>query len=71
MARHLYPDYLVEKGSEVLISSYAGGISVDMIGYSLENGQLGEWIGIENASSGKTIRAKITGEKKVMVIAKK
>ena len=71
MARHLYPDYLVEKGSEVLISSYAGGISVDMIGYSLENGQLGEWIGIENASSGKTIRGKITGEKKVMVIAKK
>ena len=63
MARHLYPDYLVEEGNEVLISSSAGGISVEMVGYALENGQIGEWIGVENASSGKTIRAKITGEK--------
>ena len=71
MARHLHPDYLVEEGSEVLISTSAGGISVDMVGYALENGQIGEWIGVENASSGKTIRGKITGEKKVSVIAKK
>ena len=71
MARHLHPDYLVEEGNEVLISSSAGGISVDMVGYALENGQIGEWIGVENASSGKTIRGKITGEKKVMVVAKK
>jgi flagella basal body P-ring formation protein FlgA len=71
MARHLHPDFLVEEGHEVLISSSAGGISVDMIGYALENGQIGEWIGVENANSGKTIRAKIVGEKKVMVIAKK
>ncbi|MEC8121399.1 MAG: flagellar basal body P-ring formation chaperone FlgA [Pseudomonadota bacterium] len=71
MARHLHPDYLVEEGSEILISTSAGGISVDMVGYALENGQIGEWIGVENASSGKTIRGKITGEKKVSVIAKK
>ena len=71
MARYLHPDYLVEEGNEVLISSSAGGISVDMVGYALENGQIGEWIGVENASSGKTIRGKITGEKKVMVGAKK
>ena len=71
MARHLHPDYLVEEGNEVLISSYAGGISVDMVGYALDNGQFGEWIGVENASSGKRVRAKITGEKKVTVIAKK
>ena len=71
MARHLHPDYLVEEGNEVLISSYAGGISVDMVGYALDNGQFGEWIGVENASSGKRVRAKITGEKKVTVITKK
>ena len=71
MARHLYPDYLVEEGNEVLISSYAGGISVDMVGYALDNGQFGEWIGVENASSGKMVHAKITGEKKVTVITKK
>ena len=71
MARHLHPDYLVEEGDEVLISSYAGGISVDMVGYALDNGQFGEWIGVENASSGKMVHAKITGEKKVTVITKK
>lgn len=71
MARHLYPDYLVEEGHEVLISSSAGGIKVDMVGFALEDGQIGEWISVENASSGKTIRAKITGEKIVTVIAKK
>ena len=71
VARHLHPDYLVEEGSEVLISSSAGGISVNMVGYALESGQYGEWIGVENASSGKTIRGKVTGEKKVRVITKK
>ena len=70
MAHHLHPDFLVEEGNEVLISSSAGGISVDMVGYALENGQIGEWIGVENASSGKMVRGKITGEKKVTVIAK-
>ena len=70
MARHLHPHYLVDEGSEVLISSFAGGISVDMVGFALENGQLGEWIGVKNASSGKKVRGKITGEKKVTVIAK-
>ena len=71
MARHFHPDYLVEEGSEVLISSYAGAISVDMVGYAVENGQFGEWIGVENVSSGKIVRAKVTGEKKVTVITKK
>jgi flagella basal body P-ring formation protein FlgA len=71
MARHLHPDFVVEEGQEVLISSSAGGISVNMIGYALENGQIGEWVGVENAGSRKTIRAKIIGEKKVRVIAKK
>ena len=71
MAHHLYPDYLVEEGNEVVITSYAGGISVDMVGYAIENGQIGEWIGVENASSGKMVRGKITGEKKVSVITKK
>ena len=70
MARHLYPDYLVEEGNEVLITSSSGGVSINMVGYALENGQINEWIGVKNASSGKSIRAKITGEKKVKVIAK-
>ena len=71
LARHLQPNYLVEEGNEVLITTSSSGISVDMVGFALENGQIGEWIGVENANSGKTIRAKVTGEKKVRVLAKK
>ena len=70
-ARHLFPDFMVEEGGEVMIFGSAGGISVDMLGYARENGQIGDWIKVENASSGKTIRAKVIGEKKVAVIAKK
>ena len=70
-ARHLFPDFMVEEGGEVVIFGSAGGISVDMLGYAREDGQIGDWIKVENASSGKTIRAKVIGEKKVAVIAKK
>jgi len=71
LARHLHPDWMVEEGNEVLIVSATGGISVDMLGFSLENGQIGDWVSVENASSGKIVRAKIIGEKKVAVLAKK
>ena len=42
-----------------------------MVGIAFENGQFGEWIGVENVSSGKMVHGKIIGEKKVAVIAKK
>ena len=71
LVRQLQPDYLVEEGDEVIIASSAGGISVDMLGFALADGLVGDWIGIENASSGKTVRAKVIGEKKVQVVAKK
>ena len=64
MARHLYPDYLVEEGNEVLITSSSGGISINMVGYALENGQISEWIGVENASSGKDYPCKDHRRKK-------
>lgn len=70
-ARHLLPDFMVEQDTEVVIMASAGGISVDMLGFALENGQIGDWIKVQNASSGKTVRAKIIAEKKVAVIAKK
>ncbi len=71
LARHLHPDWLVQEGHEVLIISSTGGISVDMLGISMDDGQLGDWITVENTSSGKAVRAKIIGEKKVAVLAKK
>ena len=70
-SHQLEMDFMVDPDSEVLIVSMGGGISVDMLGFALQKGQLGDWIDVENASSGKTIRAKIIGEKKVAVIAKK
>ena len=70
-SHQLEKDFMVDSDSEVLIVSMGGGISVDMLGFALENGQFGDWINVENASSGKTIRAKIVGEKKVAVMAKK
>ena len=68
--RHLMPSFMIEEESEVLITGGAGGISVDMVGYALENGQFGDWIRVQNASSGKTVMAKVIDEKKVVVIAK-
>ena len=56
---------MVEEVGEVVIFGSAGGISVDMLGFARENGQIGDWIKVENASSGKTIRAKVIGEKKL------
>jgi len=69
-SRHLQPSFMIEEESEVLIVSQAGGISVDMVGYALENGQFGDWIRVQNAGSGKTIMAKVVDEKKVAVMAK-
>ena len=69
-SRHLQPSFMIEEESEVLIVSRAGGISVDMVGYALENGQFGDWIKVQNAGSGKTIMAKVVDEKKVAVMAK-
>jgi len=64
------PAFMIEEDSKVLITSRAGGISVDMVGYALENGQFGDWIEVQNANSGKTVMAKVIDEKKVVVIAK-
>ena len=47
-ARHLKPKWLVEEDDEVVIQNQAGGISVDMVGLALENGQYGEWIKVQN-----------------------
>ena len=44
-------------------------LRVDMVGFALENGQFGDWIQVQNASSGKTVMAEVIGEK-VAVIAK-
>ena len=42
--------WLVEEDDEVVIQNQTGGISVDMVGLALENGQYGEWIKVQNVS---------------------
>ena len=69
--RHLEPDYMVTKDAEVIISSKAGVVNVDVVGIALEDGQFGEWIKVQNASSGQSVFAKVISEKKVTVVAKK
>jgi len=64
-SRQLEPRYLVEEKKPVLIAISSGGIYVEMSGISLQNGQLGETIKVENLSSGKTVTGKVIGLRKI------
>ncbi len=66
-ARHLKPKWLVEEDDEVVIQNQSGGISVDMIGLALENGQYGEWIKVQNVRSGIIIAGQIKNKKIISV----
>ena len=69
-ARHLKPKWLVEEDDEVVIQNQAGGISVNMVGLALENGQYGEWIKVQNVSSGIVIVSRIKNKKIISTNAK-
>ncbi len=69
-ARHLKPKWLVEEDDEVVIQNQAGGISVDMLGIALENGQFGEWIKVQNVKSGIVIVGQIKNKKIISTNAK-
>ena len=69
-ARHLLPQWLVEEDDEVIIQNHAGGISVDMLGLALENGQFGEWIKVQNMSSGIVVIGQIKNKKLISTNAK-
>ena len=64
-SRQLEPKYLVEEKKPVIIALSSNGIYVEMSGISLQNGQLGEAIKVENMSSGKTITGKVIGFRKI------
>ncbi|MEL0206329.1 MAG: flagellar basal body P-ring formation chaperone FlgA [Alphaproteobacteria bacterium] len=69
-SRHLHPLWMVEENDEVLIQNDAGGISVNMVGIALENGQFGEWIKVQNASSGVIVVGQIKNNKIISTNAK-
>ena len=66
-ARHLKPKWLVEEDDEVVIQNLTGGISVNMLGIALENGQYDEWIKVRNVSSGIVIDGQIKNKKIISV----
>ncbi|MGR5236442.1 flagellar basal body P-ring formation chaperone FlgA [Vibrio alfacsensis] len=52
---------LIEKGNEVLLIAGKDGFSASTKGVALENGKRGQQIEVKNASSGKVVRAIVTG----------
>ena len=69
-ARHLMPKWLIEEDDEVVIQNQAGGVIVNMVGSALENGQYGEWIKVQNVSSGIVIVGQIKNKKIISTNAK-
>lgn len=56
---------LIEKGNQVLIIASKEGFSASTKGVALEQGKKGQQIKVENISSGKVIRAVVTGSNQV------
>lgn len=52
---------LIEKGNEVIVIASKNGFSASTKGVALEDGAKGQQIDVENPSSGKVIRAVVTG----------
>jgi flagella basal body P-ring formation protein FlgA len=57
----------VARGDHVVITAEAGGFSVRSRGKALSSGGIGEQVTVENLSSSRTVRAKITAPGQVMI----
>ena len=67
-SHQLEPFYMVEQKKPVTIAFSNQGIYVEVAGVSLENGQFGEIIKVENLSSGKTVFGKVIANRKISPI---
>ncbi|NBR90935.1 MAG: flagella basal body P-ring formation protein FlgA [Rhodobacteraceae bacterium] len=65
LARHLEFDYAVTQGMSVTITNEIRGIRIETAGQSLDSGQLGEPVRVANRSSGRILRAIVSGPNKV------
>ena len=68
-ARHLDHDWAVERGRPVLIVAEVGGLAVAMPGKALADGQIGDFVKVENTSSGRVIEGIVEGPEKIRPIA--
>ena len=64
-ARHLTPDWVIEKDQVVTIEHKVGNIVINAQGIAQQSGQLGEKIWVNNFNSGKKILCWVKNNKKV------
>ncbi len=69
-ARHLQPDWVIESGQLVEIEHKLGQISVVTTGKALENGQMHDFIEVENLKNGRKQHFFVIGTKKVATSTK-
>jgi flagella basal body P-ring formation protein FlgA len=69
-ARHLQKNWTIHRDMPVAIQLKSRGMSISTPGISLENGSLGDYIEVQNLSSGTVLKGKITGPQKITVRAK-
>jgi flagellar basal body P-ring formation protein FlgA len=53
--------YAVRKGDRVSIEARRGGLSIQAVGVTKASGELGQFVTVANADSGKELRAKVVG----------
>lgn len=70
LARHLVPDWAIEKSQQVVIENNIHGVLVRMSGVSLENGNLGDMIKVRNISSDSIVEGYVLNNKKISLLTK-
>lgn len=61
LLRQLQPAWLVETGNPLALTAAAGGLQVSAPAEALEDGRLGDVIRVLNLSSGREVKAVVTG----------
>ncbi|PLL12073.1 flagella basal body P-ring formation protein FlgA [Tabrizicola sp. TH137] len=66
LLRQLEPVWMVARGNPVVLAASAGGLAVSAPAEALDDGALGDVIRVLNKSSGREVKAVVTGRNSVM-----
>lgn len=69
LLRHLEPDWQVREGAPVSISAGRTGFVVTTMGEAMASGSLGDVIDVQNRTSGRVLKATVTGKNSVTAFA--
>lgn len=69
-ARHLEKNWMITEDTPVAIEFLSGGMAISTPGKSLENGELGDLVRVQNMSSGRVLTGLVSGPQKITVRAK-